>query len=391
MSRNLDSFLQKELAELDQRHLRRTLRPITSAQGPTLTLEDREVINFASNDYLGLAAEPQIVEAAREAAARFGAGSGASRLISGTLSPHTLLEEKLAAAKSTAAALSFACGYSTALGTIPALVGPGDVVILDKLSHACLVDAARLSGATLRVFPHNNTERLEAILRQVRTRQADAKVLLVTESVFSMDGDLAPLREIVALKEKYGAWLLVDEAHGFGVLGPQGAGLIAELGLSAHVEIQMGTLGKALGSAGGFIAGSATLIDFLINKARSFIFSTAPPPAQAAAATAALDWLSTTEGQQRIHHLRTLREAWPQLHPPAAAAGIPASAILPLPVGGEEAALQLGRILLEAGFWVPAVRYPTVPRGQARLRLSLTARHEIDQLRALAQNLQMHA
>lgn len=386
MNHSMEDFLQTGLEDLSARHLRRHLRQVECAQGPTLKVEGRNVVNFASNDYLGLAAESCVVEAAREACARFGAGSGASRLISGTLPPHTALEEKLAFAKGTEAALSFACGYSTALGVIPALVGTGDVVILDKLSHACLVDGARLSGATLRVFPHNDVERLEKILRQVRTRQAAARVLLVTESVFSMDGDLAPLREIVDLKEKFGAWLLVDEAHGFGVRGPGGIGLVAELGLSERVEVQMGTLGKALGSAGGFIAGSARLVDFLVNRARSFIFSTAPPPAQAAAAAAALDWLATAEGTERMTRLRALRQTWATLCFPTPASP-PPSAIIPVPVGPEDEALRRGNALLEAGFWVPAVRYPTVPRGQARLRLSLTALHEPAQLRALAETL----
>jgi 8-amino-7-oxononanoate synthase len=355
---------------------------LDGSQAPEVLFDGRRVLNFSSNDYLGLANEEFLREAAAEAARRFGAGAGAARLLSGTQPPHVALEEEIAAFKGTEAALSFSCGYTTALGVIPALAGRKDIVILDKLCHACLVDGARLSGATLRIFPHNNLERLEVLLRNSRAAAPDARILVVTESVFSMDGDTAPLAEIVALKERYGAWLYVDEAHGVGVLGEGGRGLVHALGLGNLVEIQMGTLGKAIGAAGGYVAGSRTLVDFLINRARSFIFSTAPPPAQAAAAVAALRWLRTPPGEERLRALENNRQylfaALPDLFPAS-----PASAIVPVPVGDEGAALALAREFFEQGFFIPAVRFPTVPRGRARLRLTLTALHTAGHLNAV--------
>jgi len=381
MNHDLDHLLAGELADLDRRHLRRSLRRMDSAQGPVIRSGGRDLINFASNDYLGLAAEEFLREAAAKALRDFGAGSGSARLISGTLPPHTDLEETLSAFKNTAAALAFSCGFSTATGVVPALAGKGDVVILDKLSHACLVDGARLSGAILRVFPHNDLGKLESHLRWARQKFPRSRVLIVTESVFSMDGDVAPLREIVELKDRYGAWLLVDEAHGVGVLGRQGRGLIDGLGLGERVEVQMGTLGKALGAAGGYIAGSRTLIDYLVNRARSFIFSTAPPPAQAAAATAAIRWLQTPPGEKRLQQLDQHRELWTK---PGKTKNAPAaSAIVPIPVGPEEEALARSRQLLEQGFFVPAIRYPVVARGRARLRVTLTATHTSAQIKRL--------
>jgi 8-amino-7-oxononanoate synthase len=380
--RPLDASLGAEIEELERLNLRRAPRLLDGAQGPEVFFEGRRVLNFSSNDYLGLANEKFIREAAAEAARRFGAGAGAARLLSGTQPPHVALEEEIAAFKGTEAALSFSCGYTTALGVIPALVGSKDFVILDKLCHACLVDGARLSGATLRIFPHNNLERLEVLLRNCRKVAPDARILIVTESVFSMDGDTAPLTEIVALKERYGAWLYVDEAHGVGVLGESGRGLVQALSLGNLVEVQMGTLGKAIGAAGGYIAGSRTLIDFLINRARSFIFSTAPPPAQAAAAVAALRWLQTSEGKERVRALennrRYLFAALPDFFH-----AFPTSAIVPLPVGDEGAAVALAQKFFEQGFFIPAVRFPTVPRGRARLRLTLTALHTTEHLNAV--------
>jgi 8-amino-7-oxononanoate synthase len=383
MKFDLNSILQEELDTLDSKHLRRRLRNLSPAQGAEIYFDGRPLLNFASNDYLGLACEEFLKESAASAVRDFGAGSGSARLISGTLPPHTELEETLADFKRTQAALAFSCGFSTAVGTIPAIVGKRDVVILDKLSHACLVDGARLSGATLRVFPHNDCSRLESHLRWARTKFPHARILIVTESVFSMDGDLAPLLQIVELKEKFGAWLLVDEAHGVGVLGAQGRGLVDHLGLCGQVEVQMGTLGKALGAAGGYIAGSRALVDLLVNRARSFIFSTAPPPSQAAAACAALRWLLTDEGSERVQRLGNLRSHWNFLQTQAMQSSASASAIVPVHVGAEDLALQLAAWLWEQGFFVPAIRYPVVARGQARLRVTLTAAHSQDQLSRL--------
>jgi 8-amino-7-oxononanoate synthase len=367
--------LQKSLADVDDRHLRRRLRVSGLPTGPLVRFSDRTLHNFASNDYLGLAAHPQVVAAALEATREFGAGAGASRLVTGTQTPHHDLEEKLASFKNTAAALGFANGYAASTGALQALATKDDVVLLDKLSHACLVDGARLSGATLRPFHHNDTNHLEHHLRWAREKHPQARIFIVTESVFSMDGDLAPLRDIVELKDKYGAILLLDEAHATGVLGRGGRGLADQLGLSHRVEVQMGTLGKALGSSGGYIAGSRALIDFLINRARSFIFSTAAPASTAAAASAALDISDGPEGDKRRTKLRELAV----LFDPS-----PAAAIHPVILGEEQTALAASEQLAQLGFHVPAIRPPTVPKGTSRLRVSLSAAHDAEVVRTLA-------
>ena len=370
-----EDFLQKSLDDLDNRHLRRRLRMSALPTGPLVRFADKTMHNFASNDYLGLAAHPQVIAAALEAAREFGAGSGASRLVTGTQTPHHDLEEKLASFKNTAAALVFSNGYAASTGTLQALAGKGDVILLDKLSHACLVDGARLSGATLRRFHHNDPNHLEHHLRWARDKHPQARLFIVTESVFSMDGDLVPLREIVELKDRYGAVLLLDEAHGTGVLGRGGRGLADQLGFSQRIEVQMGTLGKALGSSGGYIAGSRALIDFLVNRARSFIFSTAAPASTAAAASAALEISTGPEGERRRAKLRELAA----LFNPA-----PPAAIHPVIVGFEQDTLRASDRMAQLGFHVPAIRPPTVPPGTSRLRVSLSAAHDPEVVRTLA-------
>jgi 8-amino-7-oxononanoate synthase len=377
---SLDAQLTTKLSALTEQGLHRSLRVMESARGPRITCAGRELINFSSNDYLGLAYHPAVAQAMNEATVRWGVGSTASRLICGTTSEHAALEEELAAAKGTEAALVFSTGVAAATGTIPALVGKGDVIIMDKLAHACLIDGARASEATLRIFSHNDLEKLESHLGWAREKHPDAKVMIITESVFSMDGDLAPLRELVELKERFGAILFLDEAHAVGVRGQGVQGLAGELGLNGRIEIQMGTLGKALGVSGGYIAGSRTLIDFLINRARSFIFSTAPPPAVAAACRAALRIVQSPEGGSLKVRL------WENIQLLASSLEIPIapSAIIPLILGSEERAMAGATLLSDAGFFVPAIRYPTVPRQTARLRITLSAAHEPDQIRELA-------
>lgn len=368
-----------ELRELEALDLLRTLRPVASPRHPYLTIDGKEVINFASNDYLGLAQHPALIEAATRATRDYGTGSTASRLISGSLDLFHQLEEVIASAKKTEAALTFANGFATATGTIPALVGKGDTVILDKLSHACLIDAARFSSATLRIFPHNDLNKLEKLITTAKGR-----TLIVTESVFSMDGDLCPLREIVDLKDRHGALLFLDEAHATGVLGPKGHGLAEALGLQSRIDFQMGTLGKALGSAGGYLATSRPWIDLLINKARSLIYSTAPPPAQAAASLAAFQLLATPTGTslraKLQDNLATFKSEISNLRSPS-------PPIIPHLLGNNSRALTASRALLERGFLVPAIRYPTVPRNTARLRLTLTAAHQTEEVEALALSL----
>jgi len=374
-----ESSLLSELSSLEEQGLRRSLRVIESSRGTLITVDGRILVNFSSNDYLGLASHPEIIGAMAEGARRWGAGSTASRLICGTSREHAALEEELAAAKGTEAALVFSTGVAAATGTIPALVSRGDVVILDKLAHACLIDGVHASGAKMRVFPHNDLAKLESHLRWARETHPKGRHLIVTESVFSMDGDLAPLREIVELKERHGAILFLDEAHAVGARGCGAQGMAGELGLAERIEIQMGTLGKALGVSGGYIAGSRTLIDFLINRARSFIFSTAPSPAVAAASRASLRIVQSPEGDA----LRTRLQENLRLFAGALKAELPPSAIMPLILGGEERALSEGSRLQEAGFFVPAIRYPTVPRNTARLRITLSAAHTPDQIRDL--------
>lgn len=350
-------------------------------------LAGHSLLNLSSNDYLGLAHHQALAEAAAKAARDFGSGSGASRLISGSLAPHHRLEECLAEFKRCEAALSFSSGYTAALGTITALVGPEDVVVLDKRVHACCVDAARLSGSKLRVFAHNDLNELEGILKWARQRLSSAvdhpsgNILVITESVFSMDGDCTPLSELVDLKDRYGAWLMLDEAHALGVLGPTRRGFAEQAGVAERVEIQLGTLGKAVGASGGFVAGSRRLVDYLINRARSFIFSTAPIPAAAAAAEVGVSLVASEEGARRHSQLwSNVRSLSSALRAGGLAAAEPTSAILPLMVGEETAAVELSAQLRGAGFFVPAVRFPTVARGQARLRLTVTAEHEVADL-----------
>jgi len=386
--------------------LDRHLREIGGAQGPEVKIGGRRFINFSSNDYLGLANDPRLREAATAAIDEFGVGAGASRLISGTQSPHVSLERALAQWKETEAALCFSSGYAAALGTIPALVTKNDVVLLDKLCHASLIDAAKLSGAILRVFPHNHVGKLESHLEWARREHAGKRVLIVTESVFSMDGDRAPLRDIIELKKRFAALLMLDEAHAVGVVGPNGRGLAAAENLTEDVDVQMGTLSKALGTSGGYICGSRDLIEWLINRARSFIYSTAPPPAIAAAALAAVDFLSSSQGEERRlslwKRIRLMRELLPRLEVGRSALSAGrlnnsnqcstlndiGSAIFPLIVGNEKAALDLAAGLQSEGFLVPAIRYPTVAKGAARLRITVTAAHEGSQIQTLCETIE---
>jgi 8-amino-7-oxononanoate synthase len=379
-------LFQEQLQALRARSLERKLREISSAQGPEVQIAGHRLINFSSNDYLGLANDSRLREAAIGAIKEFGVGAGASRLISGTQSPHLRLESALAKWKGTEAALCFSSGYAAALGAVPALVNKDDVILLDKLCHASLIDGAKLSGAVLRVFPHNHLGKLENHLEWARREHAGKRVLILTESVFSMDGDRAPLRELVELKRRFGALLLLDEAHAVGVIGPNGRGLAAAENLNEDVDVQMGTLSKALGVSGGYICGSRNLIDWLINRARSFIYSTAPSPGIVSAALAAVNFLGSRDGEERR---RLLWERIGLMHEFLPGGGLnektasAASAIFPWIVGDEQAVIDLASALQTEGFFVPAIRYPTVAKGSARLRVTVTALHEEDQIRSL--------
>lgn len=376
--------IEAELAELKSHSLLRKLRQFDSPQQPAMVTGGKAMVNFSSNDYLGLATEPALKEAAKRAIDEYGVGAGASRLVCGTLTPHVLLEERLAEYKRTAAALTFSSGYAAALGTLGALAQKEDVVILDKLCHASLIDGARLSGAVVRVFPHNHLGKLESHLQWARLHYPEARVIVVTESVFSMDGDWAALAEIVEIKNRYDAMLLLDEAHAVGVIGSHGRGLAEQLGLAGKIDIQMGTMSKALGVSGGYICGGRRLVDLVINRARSFVYSTAPSPAVAAAATAAVEFMMSAAGERRRQELRKNLTLFAEEMPHLLAGGKKIqSAIIPIIIGQPEAAVEAAQVLAGKGYFVPAIRFPTVARDAARLRVTISARHTAKQISGL--------
>jgi 8-amino-7-oxononanoate synthase len=383
---DFNSELKDKLDAIREQNLFRALRRVDSPQSPKIRIDGRTFLNFSSNDYLGLANDDLLKAAAIGAIEKFGAGAGASRLISGSLAPFHELEDALANFKQTEAAITFSSGYATATGTICAVLGRDDVVIIDKLAHACIVDAAKLSGAKLRVFDHNDVNDLEDKLKWARNKRyqsqhAHGRILIVTESIFSMDGDAAPLKEMVALKEKHGAWLMVDEAHATGLYGKNRRGMAEELGVGGQIEIQMGTLGKAVGASGGYICGTRALIDLLVNRARSFIFSTAPVPAAAAAATAGIRFIESSQGETRR---KLLWQRVRDLNLKLKIENPKPSAIVPLILGDENKAVQAAAALREKNIFVPAIRYPAVARGTARLRVTLTATHTIGDVETLA-------
>ncbi len=365
-----DAFFEQELARCEAAGLRRELCPVESAQEARVVVAGRSVVSLCSNNYLGLATHPAVVEAATRAARDFGVGSGASRLISGSMRLHHDLEARLAAFKGTASCVLFSSGYHANLGTIPALVGTSDAVFSDALNHASLIDGCRLSGASVRVYPHADAGALERLLRRETARRR----LIVTDSVFSMDGDVAPLREICELAERYDAMVMVDEAHGAGVLGRRGAGLVEALGLSERVAVQMGTLGKAFGCFGAYVAGSRALIAHLINSARTFMYTTALPPPVVAAAAAAL-----TVVEQEPERRTALHRNAACLRDGLRASGyqIPAGdgPIIPVMIGDATAAVRVAEALLQRGVLARAVRPPTVPAGTARIRATVMATH----------------
>lgn len=363
--------LQKTLAELETAGLRRDLKEMQGAQGRMLRHQGRDYLNFSSNNYLGLADHPALREAMERGLRDWGLGSGAARLVTGSQGPVHRLEEALAEFKGTEAALVFNSGYHANLGALSCLLGEGDRIFSDELNHASMIDGMRLSKAKKVVYRHNDLDDLGDKLREERRLAAPgAQFLIATETVFSMDGDLAPLESLLRLAEEFDAWLYLDEAHATGVFGPTGAGLfetLAERGRHAGRVIQMGTLGKALGCFGAYIAGPRVLVDFLMNRARPFIYTTALPPALAEAAREALR-IVVGEPERR----RTL---WERVKDFDAGAGQAQSPIVPVVVGEAEAAVAMSRELAERGFWVSAIRPPTVPEGTARLRVTLMATH----------------
>lgn len=378
----LDTRLAAELGEIAAAGLRRQRRVLESPCGRLASVDGREMLNFASNDYLGLAGNASIAQAMADGALTWGAGSGASHLVSGHLAPHEALEAEIAAFTGFESALTFSTGYLANLAVTPTFAGRGDAVFADKLNHASLIDAmqlAKANGADVQRYPHNDVVALERMLARCPARNK----LIVTDSVFSMDGDLAPLTLLHNLAERFDAWLVIDDAHAFGVLGPHGEGSLAYFGLPRSPRILlMGTLGKAAGVSGAFVAGSPIAIDYLLNKGRSYIFTTAAPPAVACALRQSLRLIREGDAlrQQLFANIAQLR---------AGLADLPwrlmpsATAIQPLIVGDNAAALTLAKALWERGLWTPAIRPPTVPKDTARLRISLSAAHTAEDIASL--------
>jgi 8-amino-7-oxononanoate synthase len=372
----VSSDIEERLAEIKNRGLYRRLRSVSGPQGPRVLLDGKPVLLLCSNNYLGLADHPRVREAAAEAAMRYGAGSGASRLVSGNMTIHRRLEEQLAAFKHSAACLLFGSGYLANMGVVSALAREGDVVFSDELNHASIIDGCRLSKAETFVYDHCDTEHLEWGLRQAEGRGS----LIVTDGVFSMDGDIAPLERIVELGQRYDARVMVDDAHGTGAIGPEGRGSVAAAGLEGEVDVVVGTLGKALGSYGAYVCCDKPMAKYLINTARTLIFSTALSPPAVAAAMAALELLR--EQPRRVEKLQrnagVLREA-------LAAEGLPvppsSTQIVPLILGDAGDAVRASERALERGVFAQAIRPPTVPAGTSRLRLALMASHTKSELR----------
>jgi 8-amino-7-oxononanoate synthase len=366
--------LASDLAALDRAGLLRRMRQITSRQGAEVQCGDRTIIDFSSNDYLGLASDDRIARAAQSAAQSGALGAAAARLVSGNHTLHERLESELARFKRSEAALLFSSGYMANIGAIPALVGRRDVIYSDELNHASLIDACRLSRAELRVMPHGDVSALGNALAEDAGRFR--RRLIVVDSVFSMHGDLYPLDALVAAAHEHGAWTYVDDAHGTGVLGPTGRGAVEHWGVEGDVDVVMGTMGKALGVSGAFVAGSRVLVDFLLNRARSFVFTTGTPPLLAAACLTALD-IAEKESWRRDHLLRNAR----QLREGLRSLGFPPQGaddghIVPVILGDSERTMQAGSRLFDEGFLVGAIRPPTVPMGQSRLRVTISAAHE---------------
>lgn len=369
----LDADLGERLTALERAGLRRVMRSVQRRAGAEVFVQGRPAVDFSSNDYLGLAGDPRVARVAADALAEAGTGAGAARLISGNHPLHERLEREIAEFEQAPAALLFPSGYAANTGAIPALVGRGDAVYSDALNHASLIDGCRLSRADARVFPHLDVDALDRVLREDAGRFA--RRMIVVDGVFSMDGDLFPLDRLVEVARRHGAWTYVDDAHGTGVLGPNGRGTAERFGVEGEIDVRMGTLGKALGTAGAFIAGSGRLREWLLNRARPFVFTTGTPPALAAATLEALRIAREEPGRRE-----RLRENARRLRAGLAALGhaAPGEAdghVVPVLVGDAGATMRIGDALRERGFLVGAVRPPTVPPGRSRLRITLSAAH----------------
>jgi 8-amino-7-oxononanoate synthase len=374
----------EEIDSLREKKLLRRLTSIDSEADTTVTINGKTLLAFCSNNYLGLANHPALKEAAMAATQTWGVGAGASRLISGNIRLYEMLENEVARFKLCDHAIVFPSGYAANVGALSAIIGEADLVLFDRLNHASLLDGVRLSGGRLRVYRHKDMEQLRALLGK---RAAQQKAIIVTDGIFSMDGDIAPLPEIVALAGQYDAIIYLDDAHATGVLGKTGRGTCEHFGIKSDRMIQMGTFSKALGGLGGFVAGSSSLIQFLINKARSLIYTTALPPAVLATATAALQLIQNDSGRKERLWANTnrLRQAMTDL---GFCVGSSETPIIPLIVKDADKAVAASSMLLEEGIYLPAIRPPTVPKGQARLRATLMATHSPEQIGYLIEKLE---
>ncbi len=375
---------EQEVTNLEAQHLRRQVRIVESPADTTIIIEGHQLISMASNNYLGLANHPVVKQAAIDAIKQWGVGAGAARLISGNMAPHAQLERDLAQFKQVEAALTFGTGYMANLGLIPSLIDQDGLILADRYCHASLIDACRLAKGKLRVFHHNNVEHLEKLLKK---RERDCPTLVVTEGVFSMDGDLAPLPDLLTLCQSHDATLLIDDAHGTGVMGPNGRGTIEHFGLNPQDLLQMGTLSKAIGTSGGYVAGTASFKEYLLNTSKAFIYTTAPPPAMAAAASAGIQVIQNEpERRQRLWNNRNF------LYSELKAQGFhltnTQSPILPIIVKSPETALKMSQALYEAGIYIPAIRPPTVPKNSSRLRITVSSEHGKKLLQKVVETIQ---
>jgi len=386
LQESLENFIHSEISNLQAAGCYRRMKRIDSASDAKIFLNGKKVINFSSNNYLGLASSRFLKQAAVQALTEFGVGAGASRLISGNLALHEELEKKIADFKKTESAILFNCGYMANCGLLGALGHREDVIFSDRFNHASIIDGILLSRAKLARYAHKDMDGLRRLL--IRHQNSKGKRIIVTDSVFSMDGDLAPLQEIVALAREFGASVMVDEAHATGVLGENGRGVLELLNLESEIDIQMGTLGKALGGFGAYVAGDSLLIDFLVNHARPFIFTTALPPAVIAASLKALD---IVQNRPDLRDTLLSQANWfrKKLQETGFNTLESETHIIPILVGGNDTALQFSQKLLETGIYAPAVRPPTVPKGTARLRISLMATHTLADLEEAMDKIQM--
>ncbi len=365
-------WIEEELKLIHDKKLFRVLTEIQSGQSPEIVIEGKRYILLASNNYLGLTTDPKVKEAAQRALEKYGTGSGGSRLVSGSTDLHRELEERIAAFKKTEAAILFSSGYLANVGAISALVGPGDVIYSDELNHASIIDGCRLSHAEIKIYKHCDVENLNSLLVQNNSRN---KKLIFTDTIFSMDGDLAPLPDLVEISEKYGCMLMIDEAHATGVLGKRGSGATEHFGVEDRVPIVMGTLSKVVGSLGGYVAGSRKLIDFLRNRARTYIFDTSLPASSLAASLTAIDIIEFEPG--RREYLWRLINGFKSGLENIGLEILPShSAVIPVLIGEAQPTLEFARLLRENGVYTPAVRPPSVPPGKCRIRATLMATHK---------------